>query len=100
VIVGEVALTEGGEDEGTQSTGDGVALTEGGEDEEARLTGHVTRPHLLAFVVVTVVVGVVAEVATVVVEGLTEVEGGEVRPENKAGQYHVLEQCHVQPLKL
>jgi hypothetical protein len=71
-------LTEG-EDEEIQLTRDGVALIEE-EAEEAQSTWNAVRTHILAFVVVTVV------------EGLTEVGGGEtpVLPENQAGQCHML----------
>jgi hypothetical protein len=91
-----VALTEEEDEEipptedGVALTEGGVALTEGGEDEEAQSrVGNAVHPHLLTFVVVE---GAAEGVATVVVEGSTEVGEGEalVLPDHKAGQYHVL----------
>jgi len=49
----------------------------GALDEEAQSTSNAVHPHLLAFVLVTVVAGVVSGAATVEGVGLTEVGKGE-----------------------
>ena len=54
---------------------DVVPSTVGAEDEEAQSTLNAVHPHLLAFVVVTVVAGAVSGAATVEGVGLTVVEG-------------------------